>query len=122
MRSIEDIFREVESVPDFYGHIIDSADYRNGYGDSPLHVVCCWGDCEAISLLLKGGANINAKGESGFSPLHCSVEQNHPDAVKLLLENGALIQVDDSGVTPFELAGFLGCNEILQLFSTSFIF
>lgn len=49
MRNIEDLFGEIEIVPDFSG-CIDSVHYRNGYGDAPLYFVCNWGDCEAIAV------------------------------------------------------------------------
>jgi hypothetical protein len=39
MRDIETIFREIENVPDFTGHNIDSVKYTNDYGDTPLHIV-----------------------------------------------------------------------------------
>jgi hypothetical protein len=32
MRSLEDIFREVEKVPDYYGHAVTSVHYKNGWG------------------------------------------------------------------------------------------
>ncbi|HBO3793597.1 TPA: ankyrin repeat domain-containing protein [Pseudomonas aeruginosa] len=71
-------------MPDFFEHQIDSVHYRNGWGDSPLHVVSCWGDCEAIRVLVTAGADINLPGETGFTPLHCAVEQDHSGAVALL--------------------------------------
>ena len=47
MRTIETIFREIEGVPDFAMYSINSVHYTNGYGDTPLHIVSYWGDCEA---------------------------------------------------------------------------
>ncbi|WP_313465097.1 ankyrin repeat domain-containing protein [Pseudomonas nitroreducens] len=108
MRSLEDIFSEIATVPDFFEHRIDSVHYRNGYGDTPLHIVSCWGDCEAIKVLVAAGADIDAPGEHGFTPLHCAVEQDHPEAVALLLELGAKLNPDADGLTPAEIAGSLG--------------
>lgn len=108
MRSLQDILSEVATVPDFFEHQIDSVHYRNGWGDSPLHVVSCWGDCEAIRVLIAAGADINLPGEAGFTPLHCAVEQNHPEAVALLVELGAEIIQDANGLTPADLASSLG--------------
>ncbi|WP_444930826.1 ankyrin repeat domain-containing protein [Microbulbifer sp. SSSA002] len=114
MRNVETIFREVESIADFIGHNIDSATYTNGYGDMPLHVVANWGDCEAISILVNAGANIDAVGESGFTPLHCAAEQNKADAILLLRRLGAAIVQDDAGDTPLELACLLGNKEAID--------
>ncbi|WP_445359535.1 ankyrin repeat domain-containing protein [Microbulbifer sp. ANSA005] len=104
MRDIETILREIENVPDFMGHNITDVTYRNGYGDTPLHIASNWGDCEAIELLVSAGADINAIGETGYTPLHCAAEQNWPRAVAKLLELGAKILEDKDGLTPLELA------------------
>lgn len=114
MRTTEDIFKEVERVPDFYGHRIDSVFYRNGYGDTPLHIVANWGDCEAISVLLSAGADVNAIGESGFTPLHCAAEQNRSGAIILLRKAGASTIGDADGETPLELATSLGNRQAIN--------
>ncbi|MDX1458028.1 MAG: hypothetical protein R3276_10600 [Marinobacter sp.] len=74
MRDIETILKEIEAVPDFFGHEVISVTYKNGYGDMPLHIVSGWGDCDAIQVLVRAGAPIDAPGEGGFTPLHCAVE------------------------------------------------
>ncbi len=107
MRSVEEILREVEKVPDYYGHTVTSVHYKNGWGDMPLHIVSVWGDCEAIKALVAAGADINAPGETGFTPLHCAAMHNHADAVRLLLSLGAEIVKDREGHTPTDLAEFL---------------
>ena len=117
MSEIEQIFKRIESVADFSGHRIDSVSYKNGYGDTPLHVVSSWGDCEAIKLLVAAGSDINAVGETGFTPLHCASEQNHPEAVALLLSLGALTIEDQNGETPQSLAKLLGNKEAFNAFS-----
>lgn len=115
MRSLSDIFEEIKTVPDFFEHEIDSVDYRNDYGDTPLHIVSNWGDCEAIHLLIEAGADINAQGERGYSPLHCATEQNHPKAIKMLIFLGAEIQLDDDGYSPLELAKLLENIEAIEI-------
>lgn len=106
MRSLEQILKEVESVPDYAGHTVSSVNFKNGWGDTPLHIVCVWGDCEAIKTLVEAGAGINAPGETGFTPLHCAAMHNHADAVRLLLSLGAEIIKDREGHTPTDLAEF----------------
>lgn len=116
MSAIDEIFKRIESVADFSGHRIDSVNYKNGYGDTPLHVVSNWGDCEAIELLVAAGSDINAVGENGFTPLHYASEQNHPKAIALLLLLGALIIEDENGETPQSLAKLLGNRDAFNAF------
>ena len=73
-----------------------------------------WGDCEAIYLLVEAGADINAKGERGYTPLHCAAEQNHFKAIKLLLALGADVQFDDDNYSPLELAELLESTEAID--------
>lgn len=117
MRSLEDILREVESVPDYSDNKATSVHYKNDWGDTPLHIVSNWGDCEAIKILIGAGADINALGETGFTPLHCATEQNHIEAVALLLSLGAEILQDANGQTPTELANLLEHKEIIKILS-----
>lgn len=119
MRDVEAIFKEVEKVPDFYGHKIDSVSYKNGYGDSPLHIVASWGDTEAIEILVLAGADINAKGETGFTPLHYAAEQNRPAAILKLLQLGAKAIENDDGETPLELAKNLKNTEAIDVLAKS---
>lgn len=114
MRTIDTLYREIESVPDFAGHKINSVNYTNGYKDTPLHIVSNWGDCESIEMLVLAGANLNAKGEPGFTPLHCAVEQNKPDAIVMLRRLGAKILKDDDDSTPLDLANILNCAEAVN--------
>lgn len=114
MNSIESIFRAIEAVPDFSGRRITSVNDQNGYGDTPLHIVSCWGDSEAIEVLLAAGADINAVGETGFTPLHCAVEQNHFEAIEVLVRSGAILIKDSNDQTPLELAELLGHKEAVQ--------
>jgi len=120
MNEIESLFQKIESVPDFMGHKIDSVMYQNGYGDTPLHIVSSWGDCDSIKILLKSGADINAQGETGFTPLHCACEQNQPKAIELLVSFGAKIKKDGNGLSPKELAESLNNIEPLVFLSKTF--
>ncbi|WP_444916872.1 ankyrin repeat domain-containing protein [Microbulbifer sp. JMSA003] len=89
-------------------HQIDSVYYRNGYGDTPLHIASYRGDCEAITILIETGADIDAIGVSGFTPLHCASQMDNPDAIRLLGRLGAKVIKDVGGESPLELAQSLG--------------
>ena len=47
------------------------------------------GHTEVAKLLIKARADINAKGNDGFTALMCAEEQRHTEIVKLLKEAGA---------------------------------
>jgi len=68
----------------------------NMFGDTPLHLVCGWGDVEAVTKLLAAGADVNALGEKGMTPLFYATSVKVAD---LLLTAG----VDPSVVS--ELGG-----------------
>ncbi|PHZ12613.1 ankyrin, partial [Rhizopus microsporus ATCC 52813] len=59
-------------------------------GWTPLHEAALRGQIDVIKLLIKHGADVNARGgEELDTPLHDATENNHCDVVELLLENGA---------------------------------
>ena len=46
-------------------------------GWTPLHEACNYGHNRLVSLLVKHGANVNARGMDGDSPLHDAVGNGH---------------------------------------------
>ena len=78
---------------------------------TPLHRAAADGEPEAVTLLLDGGADIEARNENGGTPLHVAVENNGPEVVALFLDRGADIEArSDAGHTPLHLA--TGHNEL----------
>ena len=61
---------------------------------------------ESVKCLLKYGALINSKNESGLTPLHIAASLGWLEVVKCLIENGARVDVKDDkeGRTPFFFA------------------
>lgn len=89
---------------------------RNIGNDSPIHFVR---EKEKMALLLKYGADINAKNMYNESPLTlaCSYSEDY-DLVKYLLENGADINnIDEYGYTPLirALGAYIPDRDIIML-------
>jgi ankyrin repeat protein len=84
-------------------------------GVTPLHVAAESGATEAARLLLKKGADGNARDESGRTPLLLAAEHHRPEIVRLLIEAGAKVDAkDDLGSVPLCWAtGDKDCVEML---------
>ena len=72
---------------------------RSGFGLTPLHNTILRED---IELLLKAGANINARNIQGQTPLHHAAFFFYPETVLTLLEYGAEFSTDANGNTPWD--------------------
>ncbi len=68
-------------------------------GWTPLHLACFFGGFEAVELLIKQGASVNARSANGMAnmPIHAATAGNRTAIVQLLLENGANPNVQQSG-------------------------
>jgi ankyrin repeat protein len=99
---------QAEKLERLIAHGADVNQPAGNDGRTALHVAAGWGYKGASSLtvvrvLLKNGADINARDKSHQSPLHWAVQQGNKDAVELLLQNGADRAVRDSeGKTPLD--------------------
>ncbi|KAK3281172.1 hypothetical protein CYMTET_11022 [Cymbomonas tetramitiformis] len=73
--------------------------------NSPVHEAAQNGDDDLLRALLATGANVNEKGERGFTPLHFSASAGNYDVARILLESGAdpLLQNED-GHAPLHFA------------------
>ena len=70
----------------------------------PLHAAAKIGDVEAMTQLLDGGAEVDAK-KDGATPLLVACEKGHVDVVRLLLDKGAEVdRADKDGFTPLYVA------------------
>lgn len=73
--------------------------------DEALSLASFYGDIEIVQLLIRYGANLNARQENKTTPLDCAIENMNLDVIKYLLENGADINSSDEyGVTPLHRA------------------
>ncbi len=74
------------------------------------------GDVETFNLLLKAGANKDAKGENDTPALIFAVEQNKSDMVKALLDRTAVVNIKNAaGVTPLLAAVEKNNFEIVKM-------
>jgi len=64
--------------------------------------------CEAVEMLIKLGADVNAVDNKGETAMHGAAYRNHPKVVQLLADRGAKIEVwnraNKTGLTPLVIA------------------
>ncbi|QPH02091.1 hypothetical protein C2857_006297 [Epichloe festucae Fl1] len=73
-----------------------------------------------VRLLIKHGADVNARDEKGRTVLHDTAEKNDAEMMHLLLEHGADPNIaDKTGMMPMEIAAFLGNVEALEVLLTA---
>ena len=63
--------------------------YRNKYGNSPLHIAAAAGSMRLVSVLLKHGAKVGLVDYNGKTPLEKAIRNGHNDVADILLRNGA---------------------------------
>lgn len=64
-------------------------DYRNPFGQTPLHFTALRGRYDILEVLVHNGADINARDNGGWTPLHFIVNGRSLDMIKFLVEKGA---------------------------------
>jgi len=88
---------------------------RTPNGTAPLDRAVGAGFKDIAELLIAKGADVNAKGNWGWTPLHSAV-YGHKDIVALLIAKGADVRArDGSGRTPLAYAQNEGYTEIVEL-------
>ncbi|XP_047452609.1 ankyrin repeat domain-containing protein 27 isoform X2 [Mugil cephalus] len=73
----------------------------NADGFTPLHVAALHGHSALVALLIRHGANVNARTNQSATPLHLASQNSHVQVVRFLLEcNAKLNKKDHYGNTP----------------------
>jgi ankyrin repeat protein len=89
-----------------FGAPADAAD-NNGY--TPLHLAAARGDDFMVDILVKSGANVNARTAAGDTPVYVATFWEHPHTVMKLLTHGADRNIQNNeGRTPLTMAIELG--------------
>eukprot|EP00927_Polykrikos_kofoidii_P065864 TRINITY_DN61583_c0_g1_i1.p1 TRINITY_DN61583_c0_g1~~TRINITY_DN61583_c0_g1_i1.p1 ORF type:complete len:700 (-),score=91.10 TRINITY_DN61583_c0_g1_i1:57-2120(-) len=91
---------------------------RDAKNSTPLHLAASHGQKEACETLLKLGARVNRKTDSGNGSrvaLHLAAQNGHVDTVTILVEGGAPVDsADVDGWTPLHLAGWNAELEVVK--------
>uniref|UniRef100_A0A8P4KKH2 VPS9 domain-containing protein n=1 Tax=Dicentrarchus labrax TaxID=13489 RepID=A0A8P4KKH2_DICLA len=78
-------------------------------GFTPLHVAALHGHTALAALLIRHGANVNARTNQSATPLHLACQNSHVQVVRFLLEcNAKLNKKDHYGNTPLIQACLCG--------------
>lgn len=112
--SLADALQRVGQVAEFSDIQVTDANTQGLFQTRPLHVAAIWGDCEAIEVLIQGGAIVDVRGEHGFTALMEATAQNHVAACKLLVALGASPLPNDEGHLPSRYAMVSGNQELAQ--------
>jgi hypothetical protein len=85
---------------------------------SPLHLAVFLGDEDVVKDLIRSGADINLKGNTGYTPLHIASQLNYIDIAKNLLINSAKAGIKtDQGLSAKEIARIQNYPEMVKLIS-----
>ena len=80
-----------------------------------VHAVASYGDAGLLDILLRRGASITIRDDSGALPVHYAAEQKSVDSLDVLIRHGAKINVfESSGRLPIHYAARNGRFECVQ--------
>jgi len=101
---------DAKTLQEFISRDAKSVNRRDANGNTPLHLACLNGQAEAILILLKAGADVNARNDADIQPIHYAAAamgtgMDSPILIKPLIDAGADANaVSKSTGTPLEIA------------------
>lgn len=87
-------YAQVQQLISDGAHINDLVTEK-GEHTTPLIVSISAGELEIMDFLIKNGADVNRRAESGATPLQEAALSNQPDAVVQLMKHGARLSLSD---------------------------
>ncbi len=87
-------------------------------GSTPLHVSAKLGNMQCVDILLKAGAQVDAKDNCGQTALHVATAYGHVKTVRQLIDSGSDVNSKDntfSSLTPCHIAAQLGHVSCLRM-------
>lgn len=92
----------------------------NQFRVAPLHSACAISNFEIVRLLIRAGANVNAKQVQDVTPLHSAAHNGQTELAKLLIDNGADVNAKmESGQTPLFMAREKNFQETAELIKSN---
>ena len=93
---------------------------NNQFKVAPIHSACAVSNYDITEILIKNGADVNARQMEGVTPLHSAAHNGQTKLVKLLIDNGADINSKmDNGHTPLFMAEEKNFSETAALIKQS---
>ena len=89
---------------------------NNQFKVTPIHSACAISNFDIAALLIRHGADVNAKQMQGVTALHSAAHNGQTKLSKLLIDNGADINAKmDNGQTPLVMANEKNFQETAEL-------
>lgn len=83
---------------------------------TPLHLAVSCGYIDSAAILVNHGADIEAKGDQGYTPMHAAAVGGNLDGIRWLLDHHANINPrDNKGETPLMKAQFYKHSDAIKL-------
>lgn len=73
-------------------------------GATALHCAAVIGAAPVVALLIRAGADLQARDEAGYTALHIAAERGDTAVVKLLVKGGAEVRAEIGDTSPLALA------------------
>lgn len=104
---------------EFLKKYLDTYDFQDTSGSTPLHYACAQGDLNCVDILLEEpSTNINHQNRVGLTPLHQATIKGHTHVVKRLLAEANISSHLPDGIyggTALHFAAHHGFSDIVEL-------